>query len=463
MHKLLYICLLMVVVVLPGGYTCFCQNAPEKMPDLFKDLPLDDADERSFLKPDASAAALLKSNVFVKAELSSARCYVGEPVLLKYKLYTCVQSSSEILVLPGLDHFTAYKIPLENEFPVYETMNGRQFRVYQLASWQLFPFSAGRIAVGPLKLQNALHAGGSQKVVPVTATSVSETLFLNVKELPARKDAHGYSGAVGSFTISVGWEQDSVSVGEVAHFLIRITGMGNFNDIHIPEIQWPRHVTPLNTIENMQVDFTAFPASGTKLFKIPVVIQSEGLTEVPGFDWVFYDPKANGYQRLVVKGQPITVVGNHTIDSAVHVQQQPASQLWAIFIVSATLMAFILLMLWIPARLKRKTHPSKMVILSGNPDNVSGFEELLKVSALKNNNQYVMRVKEILEVHFAETESGGKKVLNSAARDLISNCNYLLFMPGDVSNAGRNQLAKAVSHFCESYQQLVEEPTTQLN
>jgi hypothetical protein len=55
------------------------------------------------LKPGENASDVIKKNLFVKVQISKNKCYVGEPIVATYKLYSCLHSESRVTKLPSMN------------------------------------------------------------------------------------------------------------------------------------------------------------------------------------------------------------------------------------------------------------------------------------------------------------------------------------------------------------------------
>ena len=72
----------------------------------FDDLPIDDPSKRSILKPGEDPEKKIKNNIFIVTTIDHRDCYPGQQVLLSYRLYTALHSSSVVTSKPLLNGFT---------------------------------------------------------------------------------------------------------------------------------------------------------------------------------------------------------------------------------------------------------------------------------------------------------------------------------------------------------------------
>lgn len=466
MKRALLIWLMLWSVVSLYSGQLHAQSTPQKVLQLFDDLPVDDAEGQSVLKKGETAAKKITRNIFVKALLSKQQCYIGEPILLQYKLYTAVQSRSELSKLPLLNHFAAYAMPNVQEQPQYEEIGNQKFKVYDLAAWQLLPFTAGVLPIDPLSVQHQVaYENDLNNKVAYSGVTSSETLTLQVLELPLPGKGISASDAIGNFNITANYETDTMVADALNQLHLIITGTGNFNNVTLPQVNWPAVIQVFPAKEKMEVDFEKFPAAGAKHFSIPFVITEPGEYKIPGYQFTFFNADAKAYQTQDIPGKTIYVkTAAVTSPQAIRENSNHTTEIWVGLTVSFFLLLFIIGML---AYLKHKTKKRKTVVIA-NPVIktaivVNHFHGLSQLEAIANNDQYVLEVKEYLAENFIQANAASGSIFKNAAGNLVNNCNYLLFSPGTISMADRQQLSDAVKEFCNTYKELISEPSSLLN
>jgi hypothetical protein len=82
-----------------------------------------------FLAPDEDPYVKMQRNLFMKVLVDKRVCYVGEPVTAVFKLYSRLESKSDIVKNPGFYGFTVQDmINLGDKVSVIESINGRKIR-----------------------------------------------------------------------------------------------------------------------------------------------------------------------------------------------------------------------------------------------------------------------------------------------------------------------------------------------
>ncbi|MBK8563237.1 MAG: protein BatD [Saprospiraceae bacterium] len=97
---------------------------------------------------------------FIKIIPHKRTAYVGEQVMLDFKLFTKVAIEGyEIPEDPNYDGFYAVELRRFNSNTVQEVINGQQYATKVLRRIALFPQQAGKLTIDPFKMQLAVVEG----------------------------------------------------------------------------------------------------------------------------------------------------------------------------------------------------------------------------------------------------------------------------------------------------------------
>ncbi|HWJ91857.1 MAG TPA: BatD family protein, partial [Flavisolibacter sp.] len=100
---------------------------------------------------------LIAENLFVRTIVDKTSCFIGEPVTATFKLYSRLQSTSEVINSPSLYGFTVMDILNTNEaHQSVETIGDKVFNTSVLRKLQLYPGQPGRLVIDPMQLQNEI-------------------------------------------------------------------------------------------------------------------------------------------------------------------------------------------------------------------------------------------------------------------------------------------------------------------
>jgi hypothetical protein len=225
-------------------------------------------------------------------------CYVGEPILLTYELYSALQNESEIDRLPSFAGFGVSEISVSNEQVNYRNIRGRSYRVFNLRQFVLVPQEQGKFTIDSLFVNNHIH----YQILPDSVRHyagivASKPLTLDVRALPSEKKPPGFSGAVGHFQLSASVDSQRIPAGETNTLHIVISGTGNFIPLYQPPVDWPPDFDYFPVQEKTMLTRNSFPSSGRQTFDIPFVPSRAGEFTIPALQITYFDATKGNYER----------------------------------------------------------------------------------------------------------------------------------------------------------------------
>ncbi|MDZ4808281.1 MAG: BatD family protein [Bacteroidota bacterium] len=287
-----------------------------------------------FLRPGENAYEKIRQNLFVKVLVDKKNCYVGEPVLATFKLYSRLQSKSDIVKNPGFYGFTVYDmVNLADKQMVSENVNGKKFDVHTIRKVQLYPLQSGVFTIDAMEVKNkvefsksAVNKKTEQEIVEgvfgnndnesakegmeAFETDIStEPVTISVKPLPSVNKPTSFTGATGHFTIAATLVNDKLAKNEQGFFEITIAGKGNFIQLDAPAVQWPVGVEGFDPVVKDELDKTKIPLAGSRIFRYPFVCSSPGNLQLPSVSFSFFDTDSNSYKTVATKKVDV-VIGN---------------------------------------------------------------------------------------------------------------------------------------------------------
>jgi BatD DUF11 like domain len=313
-------------------------------------------------------------NMQLRLQTDKTSCYVGEPILATYKLFTRLQSESNVSKNPSFNGFSVVDMLQQIDQNPYnhESLNGREYNVYTIRKAQLYPLQSGAIELEPATLDNKItfvkNENGNNSMFQENVSLTSKPLAIQVKPLPEAGKPENFKDAVGNFNIEASVEKNRFSTDETGKLLITISGKGNMQLLTIPEIDWPSGFEVYETKITDNINNTTIPISGSKTFEIPFTVADTGAHSIPVIKLSFFDPAAGSYKMVSTKSILLNIskgTGN-PVDSATIVSKKtkPQSLLNKIFAsrwLVILLLAGIIIVAFIFWLTKEKKNEEKIV------------------------------------------------------------------------------------------------------
>ena len=285
------------------------------------------------LKKGENVTDKVKKNLFIKLDVSKTNCYVGEPIVASYKLYTRLRSESTITDAPSFNGFSVSEMELNNNNSSgTEKYNGRDYNVYTLRKVQLYPLQAGTITLDPIIADNkvtfikAEYAGAQSgdmffdmmqnfadansprdAIVEQHVTLQSKPVEITVKPLPDENKPADFKGSVGNFIIQSSLQKDNITTDDAGNLKIIISGTGNIQLLNAPKINWPQGIDGYDAKITDNVDKLSVPMKGVKIFTYPFTVSKPGTYTIPANSFSYFDPAAAAYKTLFTQPLVVTV------------------------------------------------------------------------------------------------------------------------------------------------------------
>jgi hypothetical protein len=391
-----------------------------------------------FLRPGEDVYDKIRQNLFVKVMVNRKDCYVGEPVLATFKLYSRLESKSDIVKNPGFYGFTVYDmVNLEDKQVAIENINGKTFNVHTVRKVQLYPLQAGLFTVDPMEIKNKVEFSRSvvnkrteQEVIegvlgnpdnpsPAEGTETFETdirtepLAIRVKPVAEKNMVPGFNGATGQFTISAMVVKEQLQKNEEGFLEITISGRGNFIQLSAPVIRWPAGMEGFEPEVKDVFDKTKTPLAGSRMFRYPFVCSSPADYMIPAIQFTFFNPDSGSYKTVSTPPVRVLISNEEKITATVKGKTIKKTGSPMIYWVAGLSIVLLSLagMLWL--RRKKRSEASTATI---TPVSLLSARELLlpAYGALHDNdrNFYTSLQQSVLEFfnrYFDLSGSGMKK------------------------------------------------------
>ena len=301
---------------------------PSPFPNFNFDLP-DVPVRRQFddyiLKPGEDAADKIKKNLFIKLEVDKKSCFVGEPVVAAFKLYTRLHSETTITSAPSFNGFSVSDLDV-NRNSKLEKYDGRLYNVYTLRKVELYPLQSGDITLDPVEADNKVtfikseYANSQERsrlfdmfenfgdadvpasgLITQNITLKTSPTVINVKPLPSNNKPAGFKGAVGNFALSSSLEKNNISTDDAGVLKVTVTGQGNIQLVNAPTVIWPEGLDGFEAKVKDNVDKTTVPMQGSKVFSFPFTVAKPGDYKIDSILFSYFDPASEEYKTLQVQ------------------------------------------------------------------------------------------------------------------------------------------------------------------
>ena len=300
--------------------------------DPFGEQPPETPNQDYILRKGENALDKIKKNMLVKVETDKTSCYVGEPIIATYKLYTRLKSESGMTKNPSFNGFSVIDLQQpDNTSYKTEKLNGKQYNVYTIRKAQLYPLQPGNLELESAEIDNNVHfikeeyfkrqqdimgdmfrdfadaAIPPEGVEDHKITLQSTPLTILVKPLPDANKPADFKGAVGNFDISATVTKNNFTTDDASELTVIISGAGNLQLVTAPEVSWPDGVEAFDPKLTDDLYKTTVPVSGRKIISYPFTVTKPGTYNLPAIVFSFFDSKTGQYRSVSTKPQNFTV------------------------------------------------------------------------------------------------------------------------------------------------------------
>jgi hypothetical protein len=266
------------------------------------------------LKPGEDANKKIRDNLFLKVTPSKSKVYVGEPVLITYRLYTRLKSHSRVVKQPEFTGCSVHEMTTNDLASERVVVNGKAYNSYLFRKVQLIPLQPGRMQIGQASVENSVtfltssndlrslyydQPAGDEHSITLTTDPIS----VEVVPLPKNLSSH----AIGDYRISAKLKKDTSAANETNSLIVTVEGSGNFKTLAEPEIQWPENLYHFDGAETDDIDKLSFPLKGSRVYEIPFEADVVGKFDINPVTLSFFDPAKGSVQTVQSNPLHLTV------------------------------------------------------------------------------------------------------------------------------------------------------------
>lgn len=297
-----------------------------------------------------SDANISSKDVFIKATVNNTHPYLGQQVVVTYRIYTRVPVTNlSINKVASFKGFWSKDLLGDNSSLQQhnETINGQKYVVAVIRKLALIPQQTGKLVIDPMELDCAIQirvknpSGNSanpfnsffntpffnQNVRNVKKRLVSNALHFNVKRLPSKGKPDCFSGAVGNYTFTSNIDKTDLTTNDALTLEITVSGSGNIELISAPQVKFPSDFETYDPKITTSINKSGSGVSGTKKFDYLAIPRTAGDFTINPVKFCFFNPKDKQYHVYqtktynihVKKGKGAGMVYSTTDQQGIHI------------------------------------------------------------------------------------------------------------------------------------------------
>jgi hypothetical protein len=269
-------------------------------------------------------------DLFLNVIPSKKSVYVGDQVVLTYKIYTKVPVSSlSVERMPSYAGFWTKDIS-DNSNSLRqnsEYINGIEYTTAEVQKTVIVPQRAGKLTIDPMIIECVAQVRTesnrqrsmdpfeaffndpffNRNIVNVKKELTSQTLTLEVKSLPENGKPASFAGAVGNYNFKSEIDKTELSTNEAFTLTLTVSGTGNVELLQMPTPVFPPDFEVYDPKVTSSVNPTSNGLSGTKKAEFLVIPRRAGSFTIPAVEFSYFNPSNETYQTLQSESYEIKV------------------------------------------------------------------------------------------------------------------------------------------------------------
>ena len=260
-------------------------------------------------------------DLFLNVIPSKKSVYVGDQVVLTYKIYTKVPVSSlSVERMPSYAGFWTKDIS-DNTNSLRQSseyINGIEYTTAEVQKIVVVPQRAGKLTLDPMIIECVAQVRTesnrqrsmdpfeaffndpffNRNITNVKKELTSQTLNLEVKSLPENGKPASFAGAVGNYNFKSEIDKTELSTNEAFTLTLTVSGTGNVELLQMPTPVFPPDFEVYDPKVTTSVNPTSNGLSGTKKAEFLVIPRRAGNFTIPAVEFSYFNPANETYQSL---------------------------------------------------------------------------------------------------------------------------------------------------------------------
>ena len=261
-------------------------------------------------------------DLFLKMIPSKKTAYVGEQIVLTYKLYTKVPVSSlSVSKAPSYAGFWTKDISDNNGGSLRQSseyVNGVEYTTAEIQRIVVVPQRAGALNLDPMSIEcvaqirtqsNNRQSNDpfdiffndpffNRNITNVRKELSSNTLTMDVRNLPENGKPASFAGAVGNYNFKSDIDKTQLKTNEAFTLTLTVSGTGNVELLKMPEPTFPPDFEVYDPKITTTTNNSTNGLSGTKKAEYLVIPRRAGSFNLTPVEFSFFNPSTGTYTSL---------------------------------------------------------------------------------------------------------------------------------------------------------------------
>ena len=261
-------------------------------------------------------------DLFLRVVPSKRSVYVGEQVVLTYKLYTKVPVSSlSVEKMPSYAGFWTKDVSDNNAGSLRQSseyINGIEYTSAEIQKIVVVPQRSGKLSLEPMTIEciaqirtesNNRRSNDpfdiffndpffNRNIANVRKELSSQSFSLDVKNLPETGKPASFAGAVGDYTFKSTIDKTDLKTNEAFTLTLSVSGAGNIELLQLPEPVFPPDFEVYDPKVSTSTNNNAQGLTGTKKAEYLVIPRRAGDFSLQPVEFAYFNPSKETYQTV---------------------------------------------------------------------------------------------------------------------------------------------------------------------
>ena len=269
-------------------------------------------------------------DLFLRVIPSKKSAYVGEQVVLTYKLYTKVAVSSVSLSkMPSYAGFWTKDIS-DNSGTLNQSseyVNGIEYTTAEIQKVIVVPQRSGKLTLDPMTMECIAQIRTernnsrsmdpfeaffndpffNRNIVNVKKELTSQPFTLDVKSLPENGKPASFAGAVGNYNFKSEIDKTELSTNEAVTITLTVSGTGNVELLQMPAPVFPPDFELYDPKVTTSSNVGSQGLTGTKKAEYLAIPRRAGSFTIPAVEFSYFNPTSGSYETIMSEPYEINV------------------------------------------------------------------------------------------------------------------------------------------------------------